>query len=87
MPDAIKHDLIIRLDEDNEKLILFTARKTPVGDTPEAQKQPFAVDIDLSDLNSRGVAGAERLIGKSVLGFFDHLTNGRLKLPKNYRDE
>lgn len=85
MSEVIKHDLTIRLDEENGKLIFFTTRKVPTG-KPE-QKQSFAVEIDLSDLNSRGVAGAERLIGYSVLGFFDHLTDGRLKLPKNYRDE
>ena len=69
------------------KVDFFTARKEPIRESLEIEKQPFAVDIDLSNFNSRGVVEAERLIGFSVLGFFDHLTNGRVKLPKNYREE
>jgi hypothetical protein len=87
VPDTLKHDLIIRLDEDNGKLIFFTARKEPTKKSSEALEQPFTIDIELADIKSRGVVGGERLIGASVLGFFDHLTKGRLKLPKNYRED
>lgn len=79
-------DLTIRLDEYGRKFLFFTTRKT---DATSGSKQPpiFSVEIDFDELKNRGGSGAEQLIGESVLGFFDHLTDGRLDLPKHYQDE
>jgi hypothetical protein len=79
------HDLVIRLDEVAGKLVFFVARK---GGPQTAQDgaSDFSVEISLEELRERGEVGAERLIGESVLGFFDHLTEGQLPLPRHYRD-
>lgn len=83
--DGIKSDLIIRLDETGECLCLFTARVKFADSDAQEEKPPlFSIEISLESLRHRGAVEAERLIGKSVLGFFDHLTNGRLNLPKHY---
>jgi hypothetical protein len=77
------HDLTIRLDESGERIVFFATRK---GTACDKNARDFNVEIPLSDLRTRGEAGAERLIGQSVLGFFDHLTDGALALPRHYRD-
>ena len=79
----VTHDLTIRLDESGKKLIFFATRK---GATSKDGADDFSIEIELSDLKSRGEVAAERLVGKSVLGFFDHLTDGSLDLPRHYRD-
>jgi hypothetical protein len=78
------HDLVIRLDRSGEKFVFFIARQNKKE--PNEAAQTFSVEITLEELRNRGGAGAERLIGESVLGFFDHLTDGELELPKHYRD-
>lgn len=86
--DGIKTDLVIRLDEAGECLCFFTSRVKGADSDGKGAKLPsFFVEITLENLRDRGPVEAERLIGKSVLGFFDHLTNGRLDLPKHYLDE
>ena len=77
---SVTHDLTIRLDESGEKLVFFATRKGA------ASEDGFSIEIELSDLKNRGEVGAERLIGESVLGYFDHLTDGRLDLPRHYRE-
>lgn len=83
----MKYDLIIRLDELGEKLVFFTRRISDENDKGSQASPPFSVEISLAELKNRGAAGAEKLIGESVLGFFDHLTDGRIDLPKHYRDD
>lgn len=79
----IKFDLVIRLDEPAERLLFFARRSSHVEQIQD-EGESFNVDIPLDELRRRGSQGAEFLIGESVLGFFDHLTNGRLNLPKHY---
>lgn len=79
----IKFDLVIRLDEPAERLLFFARRSSHVEQIQD-EGESFNVDIPLDELRRRGSQGAELLIGESVLGFFDHLTNGRLNLPKHY---
>lgn len=83
MPDTT-HDLIIRLDQAGGKFVFFVAR--PGRQVTEDKASDFSVEIPFEELRERGEVGAERLIGESVLGFFDHLTEGRLPLPRHYRD-
>jgi hypothetical protein len=52
-----------------------------------SSSEDFSIEIPFDELKERGDDGAERLMGESVLGFFDHLTKGRLDLPKHYLDE
>ena len=80
----LTHDLVIQLDEAGEKLIFSTARRGAKATPHDAPA--FSVEITLQEIRDRGEEGGERLIGESVLGFFDHLTDGRLDLPKRYRD-
>ena len=84
----VKFDLTIRLDEAGGRFLFFTTQKRiDEGDGAGDDAQEFTVEISMGDLKNRGGAGAEKLVGESVLGFFDHLTDGRLDLPKHYRDE
>jgi hypothetical protein len=83
MPNTT-HDLIIRLDQAGGKFVFFVARKGTQATDDKASD--FSVEIPLEELRERGEVGAERLIGESVLGFFDHLTDGQLPLPRHYRD-
>jgi hypothetical protein len=79
----MKFDLTIRIDELGQRFLFFATKRTvQVG----ASEPDFNVEISLEELNSKGADGAEKLVGESVLGFFDHLTDGRLKLPKHYRE-
>jgi hypothetical protein len=80
---SVTHDLTIRLDESAKKLVFFATRKVAAS---EDDSKGFSIEIELADLKNRGEVGAERLIGESVLGFFDHLTDGHLDLPRHYRD-
>jgi hypothetical protein len=82
----IKFDLVIRLDESGDRLLFFACRSSEVDRTQDKGKS-FNVDIPLDELRSRGGNGAELMIGESVLGFFDHLTDGRLDLPKHYLED
>jgi hypothetical protein len=82
-----KFDLIIRLDESGQKFVFFTTRSSDVTGSQAQAGDAFKVEISLDDLKSRGSRGAEMLIGESVLGFFDQLTDGRLDLPKHYLDD
>ena len=80
---TITHDLTIRLDESGGKLVFFTSRRDGAR---QVGGEDFSIEIDLKDLKNRGEVAAERLIGESVLGYFDHLTAGRLDLPRHYLD-
>jgi hypothetical protein len=84
---TVKFDLVVRLDESAETLVFFTRnRAETIGESIQA-KPEFSVEFSLEELRGRGASGAESVIGESVLGFFDHLTDGRLDLPKHYRDD
>ena len=83
---AVKYDLTIRLDESANKLVFFTTRRSDETNGNNPKTPEFSVEISLDELKEKGGTGAERLIGKSVIGFFDHLTDGRLDLPKHYLD-
>jgi len=83
----VTHDLIVRLDDENGQLLFFATRRTAPAKDSQIEAMPFSVEIPLSDLKGKSIADAERLIGSSVLGFFDHLTAGRLDLPKHYRED
>lgn len=76
----LKFDLTIRFDEENQCFLFFATKRV------DALSEGFSVDIDLEALKNRGAEGAERLMGESVLGFFDHLANGEISLPKSYRE-
>lgn len=79
----LAHDLVIRLSDSGDRLIFFVSRRGKTDDTePE-----FSIEITMDELKERGDQGAERLVGESVLGFFDHLTDGKLDLPRHYRDQ
>ncbi|WP_157265838.1 hypothetical protein [Thiobacillus thioparus] len=84
--NEVKCDLTIRLDESGRKFLFFTTRKTVETGGSKQGPPMFSVEIDFDELKNRGGSGAEQLIGESVLGFFDHLTDGRLDLPKHYQD-
>jgi hypothetical protein len=79
--EELKFDLMIRFDETSQRFLFFATRRV------EASSKEFSVDITLEELKSRGSEGAETLMGESVLGFFDHLANGKISLPKNYRED
>jgi hypothetical protein len=79
-----KWDLIIRLDEGDRCFRFFLSR---VGTDRGVPRDNFSVEISFDDLKERGGDGAENLMGKSVLGFFDQLTNGRLDIPRHYLEE
>jgi hypothetical protein len=85
----VRSNLVIRLDEEASCFVFFLESKTDASkessDSAE-KKRPFSVEISFDDLHGRGPDGAERLIGESVLGFFDTLTKGRLNLPRHYID-
>jgi hypothetical protein len=82
----IRSDLVIRLDEEASRFVFFLRPKSAAS--AKASEQPsFSVEIAFDDLHERGADGAERLIGESVLGFFDTLTAGRLNLPRHYLDK
>lgn len=86
--DEIRSDLVIRLDEANECFIFFTTKTKGAEADEKGSIEPlFSVEISFKNLRNRGPAEAERLIGKSVLGFFDLFTKGRLDLPKHYLDD
>jgi hypothetical protein len=83
----VTHDLTVRLDEENGQLLFFASRRTTSAKDSQKETIPFSVGILLNDLKGKNIADGERLIGSSVLGFFDHLTAGRLDLPKHYRED
>lgn len=85
----VRSDLVIRLDEEGSRFVFFLRPKSamPTKGNAENEKPSFSVEISFDDLHGRGPNGAERLVGESVLGFFDTLTNGRLDLPRHYSDE
>jgi hypothetical protein len=83
----VTHDLTARLNEENGQFLFFASRRTAPAKDSQNEAIPFSVEILLSDLKGKSIADAERLIGSSVLGFFDHLTAGRLDLPKHYRED
>lgn len=85
----VRSDLVVRLDEDGSRFLFFLRPKAASQATLTAptEKPSFSVDISFEDLRERGPDGAERLVGESVLGFFDTLTGGRLDLPRHYGDD
>lgn len=87
MVASVTHDLTIRLDEENGQLLFFATRRMAKAADSEIGELRFSVEIRLAELKQKGIGGAERLVGSSVLGFFDHLTDGRLDLPKHYRED
>jgi hypothetical protein len=84
--NAVRSDLVIRLDEEGSKFVFFLRPKAATSERANDQVS-FSVEISFEDLHQRGPDGAERLVGESVLGFFDTLTAGRLDLPRHYRDD
>ena len=87
MVAKVTHDLTVRLDEENGQLLFFANRRTAPAKDSQKETISFSVEILLSDLKRKSIADAERQIGSSVLGFFDHLTAGRLDLPKHYGED
>lgn len=83
--NARRSDLVIRLDEEQSRFLFFFRPRRPVDEASDAPD--FAVDIPFDELWQRGPDGAEKLIGESVLGVFDTLTNGRLNLPRHYSED
>jgi hypothetical protein len=84
--NEIRSDLVIRLDEEGSRFVFFLRSKA-AGSADTNQQPSFSVEISFEDLRERGADGAEKLVGESVLGFFDTLTAGRLNLPKHYLDK
>ena len=84
----ISHDLIIRFDEQGECLAFFTAKRSAIDSelfkAGTKADDIFSVKIGLSQLVAVGGDEAERMVGKSILGFFDQLTSGKLNLPRHY---
>lgn len=85
----VRSDLVVRLDEEESRFVFFLRPKSamPTKGNAENEKPSFSVEISFDDLHEHGPDGAERLIGESVLGFFDTLTKGRLSLPRHYVDD
>lgn len=81
--NAVRSDLVIRLDEEGSKFVFFLRPKTAAPEKTN-EHTSFSVEIPFEDLHQRGPDGAEKLVGESVLGFFDTLTAGRLDLPRHY---
>jgi len=79
----VRSNLVVQLDESAQRFLFFLSRKQGQHSPATAD---FSVEITFDELKALGPEGAERLIGESVLGFFDNLTDGRLDLPKHYRD-
>ncbi len=79
----VRSDLVIRLDEGCGRLIFFLRSKSSASAATDDQPS-FYVEISFDELCQRGPDGAEKLVGESVLGFFDTLTAGRLDLPRHY---
>jgi hypothetical protein len=72
----VRSDLVIRLDEEGSRFVFFLKPKSaiPAKGNVEEEKASFSIEISFDDLHGRGPDGAERLVGESVLGFFDTLT-------------
>ena len=84
--NKVRSDLVVRLDEEGARFVFFLRPKS--GTSPKGDEQPsFSVEIPFEELHQRGPDGAEKLVGESVLGFFDTLTAGRLDLPRHYLDD
>lgn len=77
----VRSNLVVQLDEDAQRFLFSLARKQGQHSSATAD---FCIEITFAELKARGPEGAERLVGESVLGFFDNLTDGRLDLPKHY---
>jgi hypothetical protein len=82
----LKFDLVIRLDETGERFVFLTKRRDEALDS-STQRQELAVELPLSKFRECEPAAAEQLMGASVLGYFDNLTDGGIGLRKSYRDE
>lgn len=83
MMSEIRCSLLIRLDEDGQRFIFALHKKEGQY---SAETADFTIEMPFEELKRRGADGAEKLVGESVLGFFDRLTNGRLDLPRHYQD-
>ena len=81
-----KFELIIRFDKDTDEFVFVSARRTARKTATTNNEHGLSVKIPLSRLKNIDVTAAEVLIGESVLGFFDHLSEGALGLKKNYRE-
>lgn len=79
----IRCDLLIQLDEDAQRFVFSLRKKTGQYSSETAG---FTIEMPFDELKARGPDGAEKLVGESVLGFFDRLTGGRLDLPRHYKD-
>ena len=81
-----KFELVIRFDEDTNEFVFVSARRAARKTATTDSGHEFSVKIPLSRLKNIDVTAAEVLMGESVLGFFDHLSDGTLGLKKNYRE-
>jgi len=80
----VRCNLVIQLDESSECFVFFLHKKQ--GEfSPETAD--FSIKMSFEELRARGPDGAEKLIGESVLGFFDQLTKGRLDIPRHYQED
>lgn len=82
MPE-VQSNLMVQLDESAQQFVFFLSRRQG---THSPETAAFSVAIEFEELKSRGPDGAEQLIGECVLGFFDRLTDGRLDIPRHYKD-
>jgi hypothetical protein len=76
----VRSDLVICLNEAEEKFILFLKRKNGEQSSVGRDTTSFTVEISFEDIKSRGVEGGKILVGESVLGVFEALTDGRFNL-------
>ena len=75
----VRCNLVVQLDEHAQ---CFTFRLQKKQGEYSSETADFSVEISFEELNARGLDGAQKLVGESVLGFFDHLTKGRLDIPR-----
>jgi len=85
--DTIKFELVIRLDKDPDEFVFVTARRASRSTSVSDREIELSVKIPIARLKEMDAVAAEALIGESVLGFFDHLSDGRLGLKKKYNDK
>jgi hypothetical protein len=76
---SIKRDLVIRYDAQKDCFRLFPQRVDLVGDDSTKEVTSFSVELPLEELRKR-IKDSEKLIGASVLSFFDQLNTTGLGL-------
>src|SRR4051812_48298981 len=81
----IKHDLVIRYDAKNDCFRLFTQRADLISDDSAKDVASFSVELPLKELRKHN-KDSEKLIGASVLSFFDQLNTMGLGL-RPYKTE